>query len=177
MQKRFLLHLLPAVVLCLGACDDGGDDGGDGDGDGGSDGDSEGDSGGDVNCGDGTGPSYAATVKPIMDANCVTDCHEPGGIWSLVDLSGDSYAAMVNVTALQVPDLKFVEPCDANASYLWHKLAGTHSSVGGGTTKQMPLDSATCDANNYLGDDCGVAPLSAADIAAVEDWINLGTEP
>ena len=175
MTKRVYLLLLPALTLALGACDDDGGDGGDGDGasDGG-DGDGDGDG---AACDDGTGPSYAATVKPIIDATCIEGCHEPGGIWSVADYSGDSYAALVGVRALQVSDLKFVEPCDSDASYMWHKVAGTHADVGGAGTKQMPLDTTTCDSANYLSEDCTAAPLGAADLTAIDDWIKGGARP
>ena len=57
--------------------------------------------------------------------------------------------------------LALVAAGDSSQSYLYHKIAGTHSSVGG-SGSQMPK---------------GSAAMSAADIATVEQWINDGAQP
>ena len=53
-----------------------------------------------------------------------------------------------------------VEPFAASNSYLWHKVQGTHSLVGGsGAT--MPMS--------------GMLP--AEDLEKITDWINAGASP
>lgn len=159
------VHVSCALVLCgalLGtACDS---DPGDGDGDGSA-------------CADETSLSYATSVKPIIDETCVEGCHEPGGIWILMDLSGDSYSTIVGKPSGQNLDMDFVAPCDAQASYLFHKVAGSHEANGGADTKRMPLDPDTCTEDNYLTEDCTESPLSADDVATIETWINGGAQP
>ena len=50
---------------------------------------------------------------------------------------------------------------DSVQSYLYHKIAGTHS-IEGGSESQMSKWSP---------------PMTAADIATVEQWINDGAQP
>lgn len=133
---------LVAAALVFGACDDG-DDGDTG-------------TAGDVTFAD---------VEPIFQTNCVEGCHEPGGLWPTFDMSGDTHAAIVEVTGpTQGTQCNLVEPGAPEDSYLWHKIAGTHAMSCGGSGLQMP---ATDD---LMGSD----PLSQADMDLVEDWILAG---
>ena len=72
-----------------------------------------------------------------------------------------TYATTVGVASDDVPSMSLVEPGDSENSYLWHKLNGTHQSVGGAGS-QMPLSGS---------------PLSAAELSVVETWINDGANP
>ncbi len=56
-----------------------------------------------------------------------------------------------------VRGMDYVEPGDPQGSYLWHKLAGTHTDVGGGGGR-MPSSSGL--------------PESTLDI--IEEWILEG---
>ncbi len=51
-----------------------------------------------------------------------------------------------------------VEPGSPEDSYLWHKINGTHESVGG-TGGQMPLNET---------------PLDTATLTVIETWIREG---
>lgn len=76
------------------------------------------------------GMSHDAHIQPIWDAKCGSTCHlgsSAQGSLSLVD----GYAAIVNVPSDDVPAMALVSPGDLEASYLWHKLQGTHLDVGG----------------------------------------------
>lgn len=107
----------------------------------------------------GAAPSFTTDVWPILMATC--SCHTgmtpgpPTGLTLGSDPAG-AYAALVNAPS-SVANLDEVEPGDSNKSYLYHKLAGTQASVGGGGT-QMPPGGM----------------LSAADLATVKDWIDGG---
>ena len=80
---------------------------------------------------------YADDIQPIWTASCANSlCHDgevdDPDLGEELNLSaGVSYGALVGVAAAQVPDLNLVEPGDADASYLWHKLNNTHEQVGG----------------------------------------------
>ena len=67
---------------------------------------------------------------------------------------------MMSYTPNQV-SMPLVTAGDASQSYLYHKIAGTHSSVGGSGT-QMPKNAAA---------------MSSSDMAAVEQWILDGANP
>lgn len=67
---------------------------------------------------------------------------------------------LVNKPSLQSPLLR-VAPGDLQASYLYHKMAGTFMQVGGSGTL-MPLASS--------------AQLTAEERALIEDWILNGAK-
>ena len=105
--------------------------------------------------------SYARDVDPIVTRSCATSgCHDAEAEEGLDLRSAVALASLVDVPAEQAP-LDRVEPGDPAASYFWHKLNGTQSSVGGrGDT--MPKDAP---------------PLSAEELALIEAWISEGTLP
>jgi large repetitive protein len=68
-----------------------------------------------------------------------------------------SEAGLIGQPSSQLPSMDYVEPGDPASSYLWLKINGLQSSSGG-SGYPMPL---------------GAGPITvAADLAAVEDWIN-----
>ncbi|MFM7201130.1 MAG: hypothetical protein ACKO6N_10095 [Myxococcota bacterium] len=96
--------------------------------------------------------------QQIFNPYC-TGCHAGGGASAGLDLSSaNAYAELVNVKASQVASMNRVTPLDTNQSYLYHKLAGTHASVGG-SGERMPK---------------GDPALSTAQLKLVQDWILLG---
>lgn len=107
----------------------------------------------------GAAPGFATDVWPIFMISC--SCHTgmtPGPPTGL-DMGSDpasAFAALVNAPS-SVPNLDEVEPGSADASYLYHKLAGTQASVGGGGTQMPP--------GGMLG---------ASDLATVQAWIDGG---
>ncbi|MEM7160623.1 MAG: hypothetical protein AAF799_47745 [Myxococcota bacterium] len=113
-----------------------------------------------------SGSGYAQVIQPIWDEHCTEGCHEPGGAWALLDLSDPgAYDILTMQDATQVA-LPFVAAGDTNMSYLWHKLNGTQQTAGGGGTA-MPQMRA----------DGTLTTLTAAQLSAVESWINDGAEP
>lgn len=115
------------------------------------------------------GPSFAATVAPLLDQKCTESCHEPGGILGgpggidpLVQMSlapEDSYLTLTTRRSRQLPSLWLVGTT-LDDSYLWHKLNDTHLDVGGAGAR-MPV----------------VGEFTAADLELVSAWISGGASP
>lgn len=102
--------------------------------------------------------SFAGDVQPVFTANCTVGCH--GGVMPQQDMSleaGEAYANTVDVPSNESP-LDRIEPGDPEASYLVHKLQGTHRTVGG-SGDPMPL---------------GASRLPPVVIDAIRRWIALG---
>ncbi|MDH5493319.1 MAG: IPT/TIG domain-containing protein, partial [Myxococcales bacterium] len=88
----------------------------------------------------------AAEVQALLSANC-SGCHTGGG--SSGGLALDDFPTTTyGVPSSELPSMSRIEPGSSATSYLWHKVAGTHASVGGSGSR-MPM---------------GAAPLSAIDI-------------
>jgi hypothetical protein len=111
--------------------------------------------------------SHATDIQPIWDEHCVTACHETGGEWSVLDMSEDAYGSIVDVAAATFSDLDHVEPGDPTRSYLWHKIEGTHLSVGGNGVA-MPKPPVGGGAATVLTDD---------QKSTIEAWITGGANP
>ncbi|MCB1757305.1 MAG: hypothetical protein KDJ38_17405 [Gammaproteobacteria bacterium] len=107
-----------------------------------------------------TGATTSSLFNRVQDEILTPDCATSGchnGTSSPLGLNlieGKSWAKLVNKPSNQVSGLLLVEPSNADASYLMHKLVG---NAGGGV--QMPL---------------GKPPLSADQLQLVRDWINDG---
>lgn len=103
-----------------------------------------------------------ADIQAIWDTKCVMACHTPGGSASTNGpiLGADvSHANIVDKQAVTVA-LPLITPGDPDASYLWHKINGTQTDVGGGGSK-MPIG---------LG-------LDEPTLAMIEQWIVDGAKP
>lgn len=97
--------------------------------------------------------SFATDIQPILSANC-DGCHIGGG--SSGGLTMDAgYSAIVGVPSSTGTD--YIEPGDTGTSYLWHKINGTQTDVGG-SGGQMPQG----------------GQLSQADLDTIEAWILAG---
>lgn len=94
-------------------------------------------------------------MEPIFSASCGGYCHGASGSGGL---SITDRASLVGA-ASSVAGYSYVEPGSLEDSYLWHKLEGTQSTVGG-SGEQMPKGSS----------------LSAADKATLQDWILGGAQ-
>jgi hypothetical protein len=102
--------------------------------------------------------SFAGDTLPILAANC--SCHRGGAPSAGLDLDDDAaFDSLVDAPS-SAAGLDYVEPDDPDASYLVHKLRGSHASVGGGGSR-MPLG----------------GELSSADLQTVEDWVSDGALP
>lgn len=121
--------------------------------------------------GGGLNASFTSIWENVFAVNCVSACHQPGGIGydqtgSGLDLStrDAAYDSLVNVDAFEAgcgltfdqPCGKRVEPGNPDGSYLIHKLEGTDVSFN---TGQMPLNKP---------------PLDQAQIDVIREWILNG---
>lgn len=75
-------------------------------------------------------PTHDADIQPIWEEACGTSCHIDDNDGDL-QLGTDAYDAIVNVPSVDVPTMNLITPGNLDESYLWHKLEGTHLSVGG----------------------------------------------
>lgn len=103
--------------------------------------------------------SHAVDIQSIWNAECI-NCHGGNMISGSLDLSGDAYNDLVGTQSIQA-SLPLVVPGDPWGSYLWHKLNGTQSTVGG-TGSRMPK---------------GGSGLTTAELDTVEEWIQAGALP
>jgi len=85
---------------------------------------------------DGNAISHATDIQPLWDAQC-TSCHGGFVPQDGLDMEGNGFDDIVGVAASDVPGMSRIEPGDPANSYLWHKLEGTHQSVGGAGS-EMP---------------------------------------
>ena len=101
--------------------------------------------------------SFASVIQPIFTASCDgADCHINNAQHpSALNLAaGKAYTQLVNMTT-PACGLKRVAPGDPSASYILHKLNGVDICDG----ERMPKDKA---------------PLDAASIKSISDWICNG---
>ena len=102
----------------------------------------------------------ASEILPIFAAHCVSDCHEPSGEYPELDLGPSARSNLVLVASNGSP-LLYVSAGNHEASYLWHKVNGTHGTVGG-MGSRMPA---------------GAEPLAQEDIDLIAEWIDDGAQP
>jgi hypothetical protein len=105
----------------------------------------------------------------LLDLKCTESCHEPdgllggpGGIDANVQMSltgADAYTTLTTGRSQQVPSMWLVGGT-LEESYLWHKLNGTQSDVGGGGAR-MPV----------------TGEFTAEDLELVSAWIVGGAAP
>ena len=108
-------------------------------------------------------PTLSSIQGDILTLSCaVSGCHDnranPAASLDLTNAAA-SYSGLVNRMSTEA-QMKIVTPEDPGNSYLYHKLMGTHRSVGG-TGDQMP---------QYA------AQLSQADIDRIVQWITDGAQ-
>ncbi|WP_273456272.1 c-type cytochrome domain-containing protein [Nevskia ramosa] len=81
--------------------------------------------------------SYRTQLQPIFNAQCVY-CHVTGAENGGLNLArASSYASLVGTASTESPLMR-VTPGQPDKSYLWHKLNGSHVSVGG-SGNAMPM--------------------------------------
>lgn len=102
--------------------------------------------------------SFSGVIQPILTASCdgadchINNAHHPSALNLAV---GKAYAQLVNMGTPACSDQQRVVPGDPSSSYILHKLTG-HNLCDG---EQMPK---------------GKAPLDAASIKSISDWICTG---
>jgi hypothetical protein len=102
------------------------------------------------------GPSFSQDIVPIFNRHCVM-CHMVDGAQGEFSLHPQPHAALVGVSSSQ-SELLLVKAGDVEASYLYHKLVGSHLDVGG-EGDSMPYQRALLD---------------TSDLATIEQWIARG---
>ena len=147
MTKLRTLLLIPALLMPVG-CDGGSSDDEDSGETMGTD--SNSDSGGDL--------SFEADVQPILDSSCaLAGCHDAGAD-NVSYVAGEAYDNIVNQPS--TIGMNLVTPGDSSMSYLWLKIDGSFTDVGG-TGAPMPIGGT----------------LSGADQATIQNWIDGGANP
>jgi hypothetical protein len=115
--------------------------------------------------------SFAEAVQPIFTTRCVA-CHDavlptPPSANPMNLEAGAAYANVVNVAAVQTGAstlLDRIEPGNPEASYLIHKIQGTHTATTvSGSGARMPLN---CPTDRPC--------LSAAEIQMIRQWVLEG---
>jgi hypothetical protein len=106
-----------------------------------------------------SGVSFSRDIAPLLRKRCAV-CHlqgdEPG---SMALTPARAYSELVGIAAAKAPLLR-VEPGSPANSYFYHKLVGSHLSVGG-EGSQMPFMAP---------------PLSQQQIDKVAEWISHGAQ-
>lgn len=104
--------------------------------------------------------SFKKDLVPLLKRRCAA-CHitgnEPG---KMALVPKRAYEFIVDVDSVEVAGMKRVAPGDPEASYLFHKIAGTHLDVGGSGVR-MPFHQG---------------PLPEKDIEAFKLWIQQGAQ-
>lgn len=103
-------------------------------------------------CGDNKAPTYQASIKPILEANCVS-CHVPGGPgYEKSGLRLDSHEALMKGTKFG----PVVVPGSSVSSTLYRLVSGQADP-----SIRMPH---------------GAAALPEADVATIAAWIDQGAK-
>jgi len=112
--------------------------------------------------GDGETVTLAELQQNIFGGVC-SNCHTVGGLGSFMYLDSEenTYASLVGQPSFELKRLLRVAPGDPESSYLVWKIEGRPEILG----ERMPPPSA------------GEAALSAAEIAAIRQWILDGAAP
>jgi hypothetical protein len=118
----------------------------------------------DDKCVDAVEPRLSALQQSLFPTCAFQGCHGATGPQEMLqmDTAAQSYMDLVDVPAVQLPDMLRVEPGAPERSYLINKLRGeglAPMSSSGGASTQMPQ---------------GAPPLCEARIQAVEAWIEDG---
>ena len=109
--------------------------------------------------GGGIEPTLASIQAHVFSPIC-TECHVPGGPGPMpLTSEAVSYQSLVNAQSIEMPPMLRVDPGDAEASYIVHKIQGRASIVG----DRMPPPPRSM--------------LTGEQIAAIEEWIDSGAAP
>jgi mono/diheme cytochrome c family protein len=101
--------------------------------------------------------SLSNQVQQIFDAHCI-QCHDAGDPQEGQDLEQDSaYSSDVQIPARELASMYRIAPGSPDRSYLYHKITGTQSDVGG-SGERMPRG----------------GKLSDAEIQTIHNWIAQG---
>jgi len=100
-----------------------------------------------------------ATLQNTIFTPVCSPCHQPGGIGPMpLDTEANTFANLVDVDSIEIPNLKRVAPGDAENSYLVWKIEARPTIL----FDPMPL---------------GGPMLSQTEIDLIRDWIDTGALP
>ena len=106
--------------------------------------------------------TFAGDIQPLLSGCAVSGCHGTSNAnppsRPMVLTAAQAYDNIVGVASTQLPSMQRVRAEQPDASYLIHKLQGTHRSVGG-SGDRMPL---------------GGSPLSQTQIDRIRTWVTNG---
>ena len=98
----------------------------------------------------------------MNSAGTCTNCHVGNSPPAGLNLSAAlAHAQLVNIAAQELGSMKRVTPNNTGQSYLYHKVEGDQTTVGG-SGGTMPL---------------GQAQLNATQRNDIQTWINGGAQP
>ena len=102
--------------------------------------------------------SYSADIYPIFQASGCVGCHSTqfSNLNTLLSVQAGDYNSSSSGA-----NMPWLTPGDPNLSYLYHKVEGTHASVGG-SGSQMPKNQPA---------------LSSSTILEIGTWIDGGCQP
>ncbi len=134
-------------------------------------------------CGEFTGgspspPSAFNDIRTQIFTPQCASCHQGGSPPGNLNLqSGNAYAQIVGISSCGRPSMQRVEAGSANNSFLYRKVEGTHSGLGGcDVTVCGPFGSETgCGFQMpWTGAVVSTSPLSGTHLNMIRDWINMG---
>lgn len=103
--------------------------------------------------------AWSARIQPIANNYCVV-CHQTASRGAGLSLQrGDAPGTLLGVPSTETK-LVLVEPGDPSKSYLFHKISGTHTEVGG-TGERMPIGGS----------------LTEDEISQIQTWIKGCSRP
>ena len=102
------------------------------------------------------GVSFNRDIQPILNTSCAI-CHQGAGPAGLTLEPGVSYTALVGHKSTE-SKLMRITPGSPEASYMFHKISGSHLSVGGSGSR-MPQ-------TGYV--------LPQSQIGLIQTWIREG---
>lgn len=106
---------------------------------------------------------YVTQIQPIWNTACTCHLMGPSGTMTATVLTLNeevSYMNLVDAPSEEAVGMDRIEPGDAQASYLWHKLEGTQIAVGG-SGSAMPQ----------------IGMLTEEQSGAIQAWIMQGAAP
>lgn len=106
----------------------------------------------------GDGVTWEKRIRKIFEFNC-GGCHGGSSPQAGLDLMSEGVYERLFVQSMQLPDLKLIEPGNAEASYLYLKLIGDASIMG----NPMPYNPLT-----------GEGTLTEGELGDVLTWIQNG---
>ena len=106
-------------------------------------------------------PFTTAEVEALMAGRCA-GCHTNGG--SSGGLNFDNFLADTVGVAAQGAQMNYIESGRRHASYLWHKIKGTHLALGG-LGQQMPIGGPFGPTKRSSVLACGSTEWGAAKVA------------